>query len=258
MCSHPETRSRMLPSQQREVQVNRPSTAAPALLSPFSRILLHEKEPECCDILWGACHWTEAMSFLTLVMEGKEERGWSRCEGESGDRRALWVHQQETLPFLASVERQGHGPCLSRFPLISWQICKLVSSHRSSDILGALQRIILKHTIRLLRDWSVSRQQLSLWECGSLSWNHCGDRRSWRGTCLPVNRAVCVWSMRPAGPLGAVFICLVTAATKAASNRTPRLMPWLLEALGFCIFQSKVLENGGEKSRYTKRLIWER
>lgn len=65
--------------------------------------------------------------------------------------------------------------------------------------------------------------------------------------------------MRPAGQLGALFISLVTTAAQAAATRTPGVTPWLPEALGFCLFQGKVLENSEEKQISPKMdCIWER
>lgn len=62
------------------------------------------------------------------MKRAREERGWNGCEGESeGDRveglggAALGVHQWERLALDLPgrlMERQGHGPCLSEFPLI--------------------------------------------------------------------------------------------------------------------------------------------
>lgn len=105
---------------------------------------------------------------MLVIKRARKERGWSGCEGESeGGRRALGVGQLERLPFRASVERQGHGPCLSEFPLISWKICKLASSHRSSDILGALQRIILKMYNKVIEGpvcQSAATEALGTWE----------------------------------------------------------------------------------------------
>lgn len=152
--------------------------------------------------------------FLHVGSEaGKGRKGLGWVRGRIG--RALRAHQQERLPFLTSTERQGHGPCLSQFPLMSWKICKLVSSHRSSDILGALQRIILKTYNKIIEGLvcpSSAAKALGMWESflhlilaksprsdGSLSWNRCGEHGSWRDTCLRMNRVVCVWTVKLAG-----------------------------------------------------------
>lgn len=148
--SHPEIRSWMLPCQWHGVRVNRSSKAAPSLLSPFSRILLHKSsEPASCGILlWVTCNRSKAIFFFLVGCE--EGEGRKRLEwvwGGSGDRRALWGHQQERQPLHPTRETHGKAGSWAlsiEFPLISWKICKVASSYRSSGILGALQRIILK------------------------------------------------------------------------------------------------------------------
>lgn len=58
--------------------------------------------------------------------------------------------------------------------------------------------------------------------------------------------------MKPAGQLGALFISLGIIATQAAASGTPGVVPWLLEALGFCLFQGKALENSERKADIPK------
>lgn len=58
--------------------------------------------------------------------------------------------------------------------------------------------------------------------------------------------------MRPAGQLGALFLSLVTTAAQAAARGTPGVTAWLLEALGFCLFQGKAPENSERKAGIPK------
>lgn len=64
-------------------------------------------------------------------------------------------------------EKQGQGPRPPKFSIISGKICKPVSSYSSSDILGALLRIILKAHNQIIEGLvcqGVTAKGLGKWE----------------------------------------------------------------------------------------------
>lgn len=115
-------------------------------LTSFQKI--HENsEPVSGHSLMHGLYSKQSVPFLTLAMKSKQEgRVGPQLKNQNKTRgRHKFTSLRGCLePARRSLEKQGHGPCPPGFSIISGKMCKPVSSHRSSDILGALLRIILK------------------------------------------------------------------------------------------------------------------